>query len=132
MKKLMMIATAAMMVSGFAHAAGEQSDPREAHESTVKTSTVKYSCQNGRKVTVKYGFNKQGIPTYAEAKLNGKTRFMPINLNTTDATGTNFGDENNFSLYGDPMEFDNHRKVEMSIQSPSSEILYKFCKPRKS
>lgn len=72
MKKLMIFATTAMIVSNLAHAAGEQSDAREAHESTVKTSTVKYSCQNGKKLSVKYGFNKQGIPTYAEAKLSGK------------------------------------------------------------
>ncbi|MEE3699578.1 adhesin [Mannheimia haemolytica] len=131
MKKLMIFATTAMIVSNLAHAAGEQSDAREAHESTVKTSTVKYSCQNGKKLSVKYGFNEQGIPTYAEAKLSGKKRFMPINLYTTDATGTNFGDENNFSLYGDPMEFTNHRKASVNIQSPASEILYKGCTPQK-
>ncbi|HDL5698468.1 TPA: adhesin [Mannheimia haemolytica] len=131
MKKLMIFATTAMIVSNLAHAAGEQSDAREAHESTVKTSTVKYSCQSGKKLNVKYGFNKQGIPTYAEAKLNGKTRFMPINLNTTNASGTSFGDENNFSLYGDPMEFANHRKASVNIQSPASEILYKGCTPQK-
>ncbi|EIJ68993.1 ACP-like domain-containing protein [Pasteurella bettyae] len=131
MKKLIVLATAALMVSSLAHAAGEQSDPREAYESTVKTAKVKYSCQNGKKLAVKYGFNKQGIPTYAEAKLNGKTRFMPINLNTTDASGTTFGDENNFSLYGDPMEFDNFRKADVNIQNPASEILYKGCKAQK-
>lgn len=131
MKKIMILATAAMLASGVAQAAGEQSDAREAHESTVKTSRVKYQCQQGKKLTVRYGFNKQGLPTYAEAKLNGKTRFMPINLNTTDATGTNFGDENNFSLYADPMTWKTHRKAGMSIQSPASEILYKLCEPRK-
>lgn len=130
MKKIV-FATIAMMLGNIAQATGEQSDAREAYESAVKTASVKYSCQQNRKLTVKYGFNKQGLPTYAQAKLNGKTRFMPINLNTSDASGTNFGDENNFSLYADPMEWKNHRKVGMSIQSPASEILYKMCKPRK-
>lgn len=107
------------------------SDAREAHQSTVKTSSVRYVCQQGKRVNVKYGFNRQNIPTYAEARLNGKTRFMPINLYNTDATGTEFGDENNFSLYGDAMAFSNHRRADINIHSPAGEVLFKGCKPQK-
>lgn len=131
MKKIITLSTLVFISANMAQAAGPQSDAHEAAASTVKTAYVKYSCQNNKKLRVRYGFNQQNLPTYAEAKLNGKVRFMPINLNTTDATGTNFGDENNFSLYGDPMEFNNFRKAEINIQSPASEILYKGCKPKK-
>ncbi len=31
----------------------------------------------------------------------------------------------------DPMEFTNHRKASVNIQSPASEILYKGCTPQK-
>lgn len=131
MKKMMIFTTVAIMVSSVAQAAGMQSDARTAHESAVKSGSVKYRCQQGRNLTVKYGFNKKGQPTYAQAKLNGKTRFMPINYHTSDATSTNFGDENNFSLSADPMNWKNFRKAGISIQSPSNEILYKLCEPRK-
>lgn len=131
MKKMMVLATVALMVGGVAQAAGMQSDARTAYESAVKSGSVKYRCQQGKTLTVQYGFNKKGQPTYAVAKLNGKARFMPINYHTSDITSTNFGDENNFSLSADPMTWKNFRKAGMSIQSPSSEILYKLCEPRK-
>ncbi|MGQ8821348.1 ACP-like domain-containing protein [Bibersteinia trehalosi] len=130
MQKIMTFSALAMLATGLAQAA-PHSDARQAHASTVKTTKVKYVCQDNKKLTVKYGFNKQNRPTYAEAKLNGKTRFMPINLHETDESGTTFGDENNFSLYGDPMTFSNHRRANINIQSPSNEILYKLCKAKK-
>lgn len=111
------------------------SDADQARKNTVKTRTVSYSCQGGKKVAVKYGFNKQNLPTYAQASLNGKTRFMPINLNRSDAIGTVFGDEDNFSLSGavdaDSLTFKNIRKSSVNIQSPGSEIIYKGCTARK-
>ncbi|MDD0824502.1 hypothetical protein PTQ27_08500 [Mannheimia sp. AT1] len=56
---------------------------------------------------------------------------MPINLNTTDIAGTNFGDENNFSLSAAQMELDNYRQASINILNPASEILYKACEPVK-
>lgn len=105
-----------------------QADARTAHKNTAKVRTVTYKCQNDQKITVKYGFNKRNQPTYAEAVLNGKKRFMPINTHQSDIASTNFGDENNFSLSGEKMTHATVRKPIIQIQSPSSEILYKLCK----
>lgn len=131
MQKLTTFITATMLLSGIAQAA-PQSDARQAHAKTTKTAKVQYICQDNKKVTVKYGFSKQNQPTYAQAFLNGKQRFMPINVTETDKSGTTFGDENNFSLYGDPMTYKNYRKATMNIQSPNNEILYKLCEPKKN
>lgn len=133
MKKFVKIATLALLAVGTSAYATENTheDARAMHEATVKTQTVKYSCQSGKKVTVKYGFNKQNMPTYAEATLNGKVRFMPVNLHTSDATASDFGDENNFSLSADAFNYKTVHKAYVNIQDPASEILFKGCKARK-
>lgn len=129
------IATAALIAvtalaanSTFANTATQQSDAATAHKNTAKVRTITYKCQNNQKVTVKYGFNKRNQPTFAEAVLEGKKRFMPINNNLSDAASTHFGDDNNFSLGGEKMTRSTVRKPVIQIQSPSSEILYKLCK----
>lgn len=107
-------------------------DAASVHAQTVSKKSVNYRCQSGKKVTVTYGFNKQNLPTYAQATLNGKSRFMPVNLSRTDSTGTVFGDENNFSLSTGPrMTGKNYRSISMMVTSPSSEILFKSCKAGK-
>lgn len=131
MKNIITLSALAFIATNMVQAAGLQSDAREAAESTTKTEYIKYRCQNGKHLSVKYGFNSQQQPTYAQAKLNGKSRFMPINVHTSDATGTTFGDEHNFSLYGDPITFKAVKTAEINIQSPAAEILYKDCKPKK-
>lgn len=107
-----------------------QSDAQEAYQNTVQTKKVNYICQNGKKVTVTYGFNAQNLPTYAQASLNGKKRFMPINLYRSDNVSTIFGDENNFSVLGNVITLKNVNKSSINIQSPASEILFKSCKKR--
>lgn len=107
------------------------SDADQARKSAVKTRTVNYTCQNGEKVSVKYGFNKQNLPTYAQASLNGKTRFMSINPYRADDVGTVFGDEDNFSLNGgvdaNALTYKNIRKSSINFLSPASEIIHKGC-----
>lgn len=120
----------ALLVASASVFAGPHEDAATMHKNTVKTQTVHYTCLNAKKVTVKYGFNKQNLPTYAEAKLNGKTRFMPINLNASDASSTDFGDENNFSLSTDAITYKTVKKGYVNIQSPASEILFKGCKAK--
>lgn len=71
----------------------------------------------------------QGIPTYAQATLNGKSRLMPINLNRTDSVDTVFGDENNFSISAGAMSSKNYRSA-IQVQSPASKIVYKSCTAR--
>ncbi len=106
-----------------------QSDPAEAFQNTVAKKSVNYTCQNHKKVKVIYGFNKQGLPTYAQSVLNGKSRFMPINLYRSDNVDTVFGDENNFSLMGENITRKNYRSS-INIQSPNSEIIFKGCNVR--
>lgn len=105
-----------------------QEDAATVHAQTVSKKAANYTCQSGKKIKVTYGFNKQGLPTYAQANLNGKSRFMPINLNRSGDNNTVFGDENNFSLTAHTeLNSRNYRKTNFMIFSPSSEILYKDC-----
>lgn len=60
---------------------------------TVAKKTVSYVCQQGKKVKVTYGFNKQGLTTYASAVINGKRVQMPINLDKSDNMDTFYGKE---------------------------------------
>ncbi len=125
---LKFIPVALLVLSGTAYATSQpHEDAKEMANDTVKTKSVSYVCQNGKKVKVKYGFNKQNLPTYAEAYLNGKTRFMPVNLNRSDNVSSVFGDENNFSLMANPITLANVAKSSINIQSPASEILFKGC-----
>lgn len=124
--KLAVLAVLATSVSAYAND-NTHEDAAKMAAQTVKTQTVKYKCQSGKKISVKYGFNKQNLPTYAQATLNGKSRFMPINLNLSDASTSHFGDDNNFSLSGDAMTYSNVRKAYVNIQAPDSEILFKGC-----
>ncbi|MFW2178252.1 MULTISPECIES: spore coat protein U domain-containing protein [unclassified Moraxella] len=106
-----------------------QEDGAKAMKSAVSKKTVNATCSNGTKVKVTYGFNRQGLPTYAQAYLNGKTRFMPVNLYRTDAVGTVFGDDNNFSLYSGVITSKNYRQA-VNIQDPASEFIGKNCRVR--
>lgn len=113
---------AATLVTGVAHADAGQA---------VRKSSVSYTCQQGKKVKVTYGFNKQNLPVYASAYMNGKTRYMPINLNASDNVDTVFGDENNFKLSTGYLDRSNHRRNSIMITSPGQDILFKSCKPRR-
>lgn len=107
-----------------------QSDAREADESTVVRKVVNYRCDLTKALKVTYGFNKQGEPTYAQAFLSGKTRFMPINLYLSDLTGTHFGDDNNFSLSTIGGITSKKYRAGIQVQSPASEMIYKSCTAR--
>ncbi|BFU59856.1 MULTISPECIES: DUF7606 domain-containing protein [Rodentibacter] len=124
--------TATVFFTSQAYAKFTQEDAQTMHEQTKKERKVQYICQGKQKVTVTYGFNQQNLPTFAQANVNGKLRFMPINLYRSDNTGTVFGDENNFSLMasGDALTLKNYKKLPMMIQTPASEIVYKNCKAK--
>ncbi|EGZ50301.1 MULTISPECIES: ACP-like domain-containing protein [Neisseria] len=120
MKKLSAALLAcSLLASGLAHA----------ENAAVSKSVVHYSCQQGKKLKVTYGFNKQKLPVYASAYMNGKTRYMPINLNVSDNVDTVFGDENNFKLSTSYMDRKNHRKNAVMVTSPGQEIIFKSCRP---
>ena len=94
----------------------------ESYYTDVKISQVKYTFQINKKVSVTYGFNKEYLPTFAEANLNGKKRFLPINLGRSDNVGTVFGDEDNFSIMTGELRLNNYHKSSANIQNASSEV----------
>jgi len=117
-----------MLGSGSAMAYSDKvMEPSESYDSAVKHRQVNYTCQNNKKVSVTYGFNKQNLPTFAEANLNGKKRFLPINLGRSDMVDTVFGDEEYFSIMTGALRLNNYHKSSANIQDASSEIIYKGC-----
>lgn len=131
MKKSLLIASVIAVASMPLAHADYASDSRAAHGSTKTTKTVNYQCQNGKNVRVTYGFNAQKLPTYAQANIDGKNRFLPINLNRSDNVDTVFGDSNNYSIMTDAMTLANHRSKSINIQSASGEFAFKGCSPRR-
>ena len=118
----------AMLGSGSAMAYSDKvMEPSESYDSAVKHRQVNYTCQNNKKVSVTYGFNKQNLPTYAQANLSGKNRFLPVNLGRSDDVDTVFGDEDNFSIMSNAMQLNNYHKSSINVQDASSKILYKGC-----
>lgn len=105
-------------------------DAAQAAADTVKIREVSYSCRQGGNLVVTYGFNAQRLPTYAEAFLGGKTRFMPINLNLSSVAGTTFGEsEDSWRLDADYMELNNYHKIGLAtVQDPANEITHKDCR----
>lgn len=132
MKAFNGIASVALILTaltGVAHAQ-QTMDARQASDTATKIRQVTYQCQSGKKLNVRYGFNKQQLPTFAQATVNGKTRFMPINLALSDNTGTTFGDENNYSLAAGYMTLNNYNKISIvGINAPDGEFSHKGCKP---
>ena len=47
--------------------------------------------------------------------INGKKRFLPINLGRSDNVGTVFGDEENFSIMTGPLRLNNYHKSSANI-----------------
>ena len=114
--------TALAVISSSAYA--EISNP------TTSTASVAYSCQSGKKVTVTYGFNKQNLPTYASATINGKKRKMLINLNRSDDTETYFGNDDGYRLGSNYMDKKNYRTLSILITAPNNHLVFKNCMPR--
>ena len=117
-----------MLGSGSAMAYSDKvMEPSESYDTAVKHRQVNYTCQNNKKISVTYGFNKQNLPTFAEANLNGKKRFLPINLGRSDDVDTVFGDEDNYSIMSSALRLGNYHKSSINIQDASSKIVYKGC-----
>lgn len=117
-------------LSGAAHAQATM-DAATADKTAVKVRQVTYKCTTGGTTKVTYGFNKQKLPTYAEANLGGKTRFLPINLARSDVAGTFFGDEDSWQIGSDALTLNNYHKSDVLIQDPSANTAYKGCKVSK-
>ena len=117
------ILSSALALSGMAAAAGT-SNP------TVAKKTVSYVCQQGKKVKVTYGFNKQGLTTYASAAIKGKQVQMPINLDKSGNMDTFYGKEGGYVLSTGAMDSKSYRKQPIMITAPDNQIVFKDCSPR--
>ncbi len=124
MKLVSAVALSALMFAGSAAIAADISNP------TVSTKSVTYRCQQGKRVTVTYGFNKQGLTTYASANVNGRRRVMPIDLNRSDNVDTFYGEEGDYVLTTGYMDSKSFRKQPIMITAPNDQIVYKGCSPR--
>ena len=117
------ILSSALALSGMAAAAGTRNP-------TVAKKTVSYVCQQGQKVKVTYGFNKQGLTTYASAAIKGKRVQMPINLDKSDNMDTFYGKEGGYVLSTGAMDSKSYRKQPIMITAPDNQIVFKDCSPR--
>lgn len=132
MKKLLLL-TSLTLLAGVAYAEKPAMDAHTADSMTTQTKSVRYTCQGKRQLTITYGFDKDEAATFAEAKLNGKKRFMPINRNLSDEVSTVFGDENNFSLNAERLDLSTFRKVRLTgITAPDGAFTHKDCAPMKA
>lgn len=96
---------------------------RSAKQLTNKVRQVTYSCPTGDTVQVNYGFSDQGLSTYAEANLGGKTRFLPINLVRSVDEFMTFGDDKDWQILGLYLQLDNdHHSLQLD-KDHHSEIL---------
>lgn len=72
-----------------------------------------------------YGFNDQGLPTYAEANLGGKTRFLLINLVESIGELMIFGDDNDWQIAGLYLQLDNdHHSLQLDNDHHSGIDIY--------
>lgn len=97
---------------------------------TVSKKTVSYVCQQGKKVKVTYGFNKQGLTTYASAVINGARVQMPINLDKSDNMDTLYGKEGGYMLSTGEMDSKSYREQPIMITAPNNQMIFKDCSPR--
>lgn len=106
--------------------------PQQAHATTAVTKQVTYQCAGKKPVKVTYGFNKQGIPTFAEAFLEGKKRFMPMNLAHSDFVGTRFGHDkdHNYMLNTRGITSKDYKKSTIMVTTPDNKIIFKNCKSK--
>lgn len=72
-----------------------------------------------------YGFSDQALPTYAEANLGGKTRFLPINLVESAGNFMHFGDDNDWQIAGRYLQLDkDHHSLKVGKDHHSGIIIY--------
>lgn len=94
--------------------------------------SVAYACQNGRSLEVNYQFNSVGIPTQAQARLDGANRVMNYDLNRSDNVDTYFKDDDGYTISTSNMTSGNYQKAAINVLSPDSRILYKSCMPKRN
>ncbi len=105
----------------------KRSQPKSFNTSIGK---VRYACQSGKSVQVHYSFNDVGLPTSAKAYIDGRVRYMPINLSRSDSVSTVFGKEGQYVLSSGYLTKKNYKKSSMLLTAPDNKILFKNCTGR--
>lgn len=126
----MKLLSAIVLASAVAVSGAAIAKPAKISNPTVAKKSVTYRCQQGKHVTVTYGFNKQGLTTSASAVVDGKRRFMPIDLDRSDNADTYYGKEGGYVLSTAYMDKKTYRKQPIMITASDDEIVLKDCSPR--
>lgn len=131
MKALKIIAPVLALGLSFTAIANAKTLPvSSAKQLTNTVRQVTYSCPTGSfptgdTVQVNYGFNDQGLSTYAEANLGGKTRFLPINLVESGDEVMIFGDGNDWQIAGLYLQLDkDHHSLQLDNDHHSGIDIY--------
>lgn len=92
--------------------------------------TVSYMCQNNKSVDVKYRFNSAGVPTMAQAVLDGANRVMRYDMGSSDDVDTFMKDRQGYRLSSGYLDINNYQTNSISINAPDGLILFKSCSPK--
>lgn len=96
---------------------------------SAMAATVDYSCDGGRQVSVNYKFNSAGVPTSAQATIQGRRQVMAYDQGRSDSVETSFKNRAGYRLSGSQMDSRNYRQSSIMITAPNDEILFKNCSP---
>lgn len=91
--------------------------------------TVSYTCQNNKSVRVRYQFNSAGLPTTAQAVLNGANRVMRYDMNNSDNVDTFMKDGRGYRLSSGYLDVNNYQTNSININAPDGTMLFKSCTP---
>lgn len=90
---------------------------------TVNEKTVHYKCDNNINLDVKFGFNREGLPTEATTFLNASTQVMKLNLKDSDAYTSVFEGENGYRLGSGGITLDNANQSSVIITKPNNQLI---------
>ncbi|WP_143324832.1 ACP-like domain-containing protein [Rappaport israeli] len=90
---------------------------------TVNEKTVHYKCDNNINLDVKFGFNREGLPTEATTFLNSSIQVMKLNLGNSNAYTSVFEGENGYRLDSSGITLDNANQSSVLITKPNNQLI---------
>lgn len=99
-------------------------------EQRPSADAVHYQCQNDKHLSVRYAFNREGLPVSALVNFKRKSFKLPINLDRSDNTGTVFTGHGYTLLPGGAVDSNNYRELDgLMLQNAQDQIVAKECAP---
>lgn len=99
-------------------------------EKRPSADAVHYQCQNGQRLSVRYAFNREGLPVSALVNFKKKSFKLPINLDRSDNTDTVFTGRGYTLLPGSAVDSENYRELDgLMLQNAKDQIVAKDCSP---